>query len=75
MAWQKASRITGLNPAQFRMDRFGMTICYSEYGKCTAYGWEIDHVVPLSWGGIDGVHNEVATHWRMNRAKSNNFIG
>jgi 5-methylcytosine-specific restriction endonuclease McrA len=73
-AWQKAVVVTGYNPAQYRMDRFGLWIAWDEYGKCTQYGWEIDHVWPSSLGGLNTPGNLEALHWRNNRAKSNRIV-
>ncbi len=74
-AWSGAFVVNGYDPGAFRRDRFGWIIKYDEYGKCSAYGWEIDHVVPQSWGGLAASHNEVATHWRVNRWKGDRFAG
>jgi len=32
-------------------------------------GATIDHLVPLSLGGVDEPHNLAAAHWRCNQAK------
>ncbi len=74
-AWARALEINGHDRNVFRQDRFGMWIKYSEYGKCSQYGWEIDHIVPQSWGGLPSLENEVATHWKMNRSKGDSFAG
>lgn len=51
-AWEKASTITGCNPDLFRQDYAGAWICKSDYGmRDSEYGWEVDHVRPLSKGG------------------------
>jgi hypothetical protein len=74
-AWGKALPQAGYDTSMYRKDRFGTWIAFSEYGKTTTYGWEIDHEWPLSRGGLLGQQNESATHWKNNRVKSNNFIG
>jgi hypothetical protein len=74
-AWNKAHPVVGYEPVKYRKDRFGAWIAYDEHGKVTMYGWEIDHVWPLSQGGLLASQNEVATHWKHNRAKSDNFVG
>ncbi|HEY7748976.1 MAG TPA: hypothetical protein VH933_09880 [Aestuariivirgaceae bacterium] len=74
-AWNKARPIPGFDPSKFRRDRFGGTIMWSQYGQCTEYGWEIDHILPASFGGLSFAGNEAATHWQNNRSKSNRFIG
>ena len=74
-AWNKAGPVPGYDASNYRKDRFGFWIAFNEYGKTSTYGWEIDHVWPLSKGGLAVLSNEVATHWKNNRAKSDNFIG
>jgi 5-methylcytosine-specific restriction endonuclease McrA len=74
-AWSKAKQIPGFDGRLWRKDRFGWWIKFGEHGQTTEYGWEIDHIFPLSLGGALTLPNEAATHWRANRAKSNHFIG
>ena len=74
-AWQKAVPITTHDPNFARKDRFNNWIVWSDYGKTTQFGWEIDHIVPTSWGGLDARPNVAATHWQANRKKSNSFAG
>lgn len=46
--WAKATAIEGYNPAVIRQDPCGAWIKYDMYGmRDHAYGWEIDHIVPL----------------------------
>ena len=71
-AWNKAHPIPGYNPAVLRQDIFGSLILWSDYGKRTEYGWEIDHQLPqgkypsLTWD----MSNLRALHWKNNRSKS-----
>jgi len=74
-AWGKADSVPGFDKRIYRRDRFGWWIKWHEYGKCSEYGWEIDHIFPLSIGGTSCDFNQVATHWKNNRLKSNRFIG
>ena len=74
-AWQKALIVVTHDPNDARKDRFGNWIVWNDYGKKTQFGWEIDHVTPVSWGGLDSHSNVAATHWQANRQKSNNFAG
>lgn len=47
--WRKAAVIDGYNPACIRQDACGAWIKYDLYGQRDhAYGWEIDHIAPLS---------------------------
>jgi hypothetical protein len=63
-AWSNASL---LEESSDRIDCNGRVICWAEYGKTTAYGWEIDHVTPLTFGGLDVCENLRARHWLGNR--------
>lgn len=74
-AWNKALQVTRYDPANYRKDRFGSWVAFHEYGKTTAYGWEIDHIWPLGRGGLLAQSNEAALHWQNNRAKSDRFVG
>ncbi len=71
-AWNKARPIPGYDPAVWRQDAFGDTILWSDYGKRTEFGWEIDHQLPqskypfLTWN----MSNLRALHWKNNRSKS-----
>lgn len=69
--WQKARSEFGFT--YFRRDVCGTTIAQVEYGKQTRYGWEIDHIVPVSRGGTDDMENLQPLHWENNRAKGDNY--
>lgn len=53
----------------------GYDICGSEIDKSaygdenSDYGWEIDHVIPLSRGGSSSLRNLQPLHWENNRDK------
>jgi 5-methylcytosine-specific restriction endonuclease McrA len=42
--------------------------------KTSKYGATIDHVVPLSRGGLDELDNLKLAHWTCNLAKSNKLV-
>jgi 5-methylcytosine-specific restriction endonuclease McrA len=43
------------------------------YGTETEYGWEIDHIRPVSDGGADDLENLQPLQWENNRYKSDNW--
>src|SRR5216117_3378425 len=66
--WQKA-RAMGTS-AILRVDAWGWTIVRQDYGNIRSrYGWEIDHIVPVSHGGGDDLSNLQALQWENNRRK------
>ena len=60
-AWANAVKYSGIDI--LRIDCDGRLIALSEYGKRTAYGWEIDQVFPTFFGGLDESTHIRARHW------------
>jgi hypothetical protein len=74
-AWNRASPIDRFDANLWRRDRFGSAIKWTDYGdRSSDYGWEIDHRVPTSLGGLNLASNLEALHWRNNVAKSDSFL-
>jgi len=66
--WEKA-RAMGTS-AILRVDAWGWTIVRQDYGNVRSrYGWEIDHVIPVSQGGTDDLNNLQPLQWENNRRK------
>ncbi len=72
--WSKAPIIPKHNQNEFRKDRCGAWIKFTDYGNVNSeYGWEIDHVQPVAKGGTDELKNLQALHWRNNRGKGDDW--
>ena len=53
-------------------DICGAPIKFSHYGdRGSEFGWEIDHIIPESRGGISHLDNYQPLQWENNLAKDN----
>lgn len=70
--WAKARAMPGNDPSVIRMDACGAWIKWAEYGNTNSqWGWEIDHIVPVSRGGSGFLANLQPLQWQNNREKGN----
>ncbi|MCL4538791.1 MAG: HNH endonuclease [Bacteroidetes bacterium] len=72
--WEKAWPVTGYDPNLWRRDKCGALIRKFYFGDIESqFGWEIDHVKPVSEGGSDALINLEPMQWENNRHKGDNW--
>lgn len=65
--WEKGHEILGQDPDVWRRDDFDNVIRWGDHGnRDSDYGWEVDHIVPVSEQGDDSLGNLRPLQWRQN---------
>lgn len=82
IAWQLACVIKGYNASRIRQDACGAFIAYDDFNnRKSMFGWEIDHIYPISKLKQMDVPEELwnhplnlrALHWKNNCMKGDSY--
>lgn len=74
LVWKKAKVMNFFHPDLMRIDVCGAIIVKTDFGNTNSkFGWEIDHIIPVSLDGTDNIENLQPLQWENNRAKGNNY--
>ncbi|WP_303318580.1 HNH endonuclease signature motif containing protein [Flavivirga abyssicola] len=69
--WKKGKIIPGLDSDTWRNDDCRKKMKWDDHGdRNSSYGWEIDHIDPVSNGGSDHIDNLQPLHWENNADKA-----
>ncbi|MBU0634372.1 MAG: HNH endonuclease [Candidatus Omnitrophica bacterium] len=68
--WEKGKVVSGNDPNVWRKDQCEAWMGRAYYGnRNSQYGWEIDHITPVSEGGGDEFSNLRPLQWENNASK------
>jgi hypothetical protein len=74
MIWSKARVVPGRIADEWRQDKCGSLMRWQDHGnRESLYGWEIDHIWPVSSRGSDEPDNLQALNWKNNASKSDSL--
>ena len=74
--WAKATKSSNSTEEQgYRKDQCTAWIKKNEYGnRNSKYGWEIDHITPISKNGTDDIGNLRPLHWQNNASRQDDRL-
>ena len=65
--WKKGALVTGNDPDVWRQDLCGAWMWRAQYGnRDSQYGWEVDHIIGIDYGGSDAFSNLRPLQWQNN---------
>lgn len=72
--WRKGRIIPNFSENTWRWDKCGNVMKFNEHGnRASEFGWEIDHINPVSNGGGDEINNLQPLNWENNSNKSDSL--
>lgn len=65
--WRKGRILKDEKASEWRMDDFDNLIWFAAYGdRDSFFGWEVDHIIPVSDGGVNDLINLRPLQWEAN---------
>jgi hypothetical protein len=75
LLWNRLRYVPYTDPGVERLDPMDRRIRLNEYGnRRSAFGFEIDHILPQSCGGGHNIENLQLLHWELNKKYGNRLV-